>query len=274
MSIPSAPVLLKEAKCDKTGVLVSWIAPSNAKIDNFTVSWKAESWWQSAQAVVHHQMTEFLISEIPPNEKISVWVFATNELGSSTWSDRADFVSSRDCGQTSTAPDILSEEVDVSADDIFKVAYTKDFDQYFASIGLVSSVEVLSYEDSGTEVKKLARVTPPIPASIRSLAQSYLGDTIVTYDEVSIKSFATREITFKIENIPVVGQYVEVASGKLCFIDVGPNRCRLEGYFDLRINYPVLGYYVAQVIRSQVIKDMTEWPKIAAEYVKKQKASA
>jgi hypothetical protein len=267
MSFPSPPVLLKQAKSDKTGVLVNWIAPANCRIETYTVSYKAESWWQAATATVPHELSEFLISEIPANEKITVWVYSTNEFGSSPWSDPAEFISSRDCGLASSTPDI-TKEVAISRKQLFDVLYTPEFDKFAVDAGLVSNIDILSIETKGNKVHKLTRVTPPIPESIRSMIQNYMGEQIMTYDDESVKHLETFEIEFKIKNVPLVDKYVETAQGRMTLIEVDDTHCRLEGHFDLRINYPVIGYYVAQVIRSQVVHDLTNWPDVALRFLR------
>jgi hypothetical protein len=243
--------------------LISFIVPASGKVNTHTVSWKAESWWQAASATIPGELQQFLIQDIPPNEKITVWVYSTNDAGSSTWSDPVDFVSSRDCGQQGAlAPDII-KEVPISAKMLYDLLYTRELDAYNAKCGLISNIEVLEFIEDDTKIIKKVRVTPPIPEAIRSMAASYLGPTIVTYDEVSVKHKTSYQIDFRIENVPVVGQYAETCEGKFHVVELGENRCRFEGYFDLRINYPVIGYYVAQVIRNQAIKDLTNVPELA-----------
>jgi hypothetical protein len=272
-SVPIAPVLRKDAVCDKNGILVSWISPSNCKIDSFTVSWKAASWWQAAQAILPAQLKEFLISDIPANEKVSVWVYSSNEFASSSWSEAVEFVSSRDCGGVSIAPDIV-RDVPVSAKVLYSVMYTKEFDEYVIEAGLVNNVEHLKYEEKEGQLNKIVRVTPPIPPSLLAMSQSTLGSQAFTYEEHSVKHLDRFEIDFEIKNMPIVGHYVETSKGKLRLIEVDESSCRLEGFFDLRINYPVIGFYVAQVIRSQVVTELTEWPIIGVKFLKEKKGLA
>lgn len=270
METPLPPVLKKDAICDKNGILIQWIAPSSSRIDSYTVSWKAESWWQSAQAIVPNLITEFLITAVPANEKVSVWIYSSNEYASSSWSDAVEFVTSRDCGKLSIDPDIVCE-VPVSAKALFDVMYTKEFDQYAIEAGLVSNVEHLVFEEAGDHIKKIVRVTPPIPEALRSITTSYFGDQAFTYDEHSKKYLDRFEIEFEIKNVPIVNHYIETSKGRLKLIEVDANRCRLEGFFDLRVNYPVIGYYVAQVIRAQVVRELTEWPEIGVRFLKEKK---
>lgn len=270
METPLPPVLMKDAKCDKSGILISWIAPSSGKIDSYTISWKAESWWQSAQAIVPTLINEFLISDIPANEKITVWMFSSNEYASSAWSDSVVFLSSRDCGKQSVEPDI-TREVAVSAKTLYDVMYTKEFDQYAIEAGMFANVEHLVFDDTGGHIKKVVRVTPPIPEALRNITASYYGDQLFTYEEHSIKHLNRYEIEFEVKNVPVVGQYIETSKGRLVVVEIDANRCRLEGYFDLRVNYPVIGYYVAQVIRAQVVKELTDWPEMGLRFLKERK---
>eukprot|EP00298_Acanthocystis_sp_HF-20_P003170 c13539_g1_i1.p1 GENE.c13539_g1_i1~~c13539_g1_i1.p1 ORF type:complete len:281 (+),score=107.12 c13539_g1_i1:29-844(+) len=263
MSYPTAPVLLKDATIDQYGILVSWIPPANCEIDTYTVSWKADAWWTAAQATVPSTMTEYLISDLPPNSKINVYIYSTNSYGSSSWSDTVEFISSRD---ETALPDILSES-DLSADVLFKVMYTPECDKFALDAGLLSNIEQISLEEKDGCLHKTIRVTPPVPERIKGLLQSYIGSQVITYEEVSIKNPETKKITFKIQNIPYVGSYVEIAEGTLNVIEVGPNKSRIEGHFDLRINYPVVGYYLAQVIRSQVISGLSKVPTFAKKYV-------
>eukprot|EP00299_Pterocystis_sp_00344_P004040 c1485_g1_i1.p1 GENE.c1485_g1_i1~~c1485_g1_i1.p1 ORF type:complete len:284 (+),score=29.66 c1485_g1_i1:35-853(+) len=271
MSFPSAPVLLKTATCDRTGILVSWIAPENCGITNFTLSWKAESWWQSASATLPPEMREFLISEIPANEKISVWMYSTNDYGSSPWSDAVDFVSSRDCGAASSA-DLadVSKIVDLEAHRFFDLIYTESFDKFIIEKGYLAHVEKISYEEKDNKIYKRVRVSPAIPVAIRNMAHNYMGGVTVTYEDVSVKHLDSLMIEFKIENVPVVGQYADTAKGKIVVVPVDDGHCKLEIYFDLRISYPVIGYYIAQVIRSQVLHDIGAWPELVMEYVGRQ----
>jgi hypothetical protein len=269
-SVPTAPVLRKDAVCDKNGILISWISPSNCKIDSFTVSWKAASWWQSAQAILPAQLKEFLISDIPPNEKVSVWVYSSNEYASSSWSEAVDFVSSRDCGNTTVEPDIV-REVPVNAKVLYDVMYTKEFDEYVIEAGLVNNVEHLKYDEKEGQLNKIVRVTPPIPPSLLAMSQTTLGSQAFTYEEHSTKYLDRFEIDFEIKNMPIVGQYVETSKGKLRLVAIDDTKCRLEGFFDLRINYPVIGFYVAQVIRSQVVSELTEWPIVGVKFLTEKK---
>jgi hypothetical protein len=268
MSFPNPPVLLKTAKCDRTGVLVSWIAPENGDVTNFTLSWKAASWWQSASATLPPEMREFLISDIPANEKLSVWMFSTNDYGSSSWSDAVEFVSSRDCGASgSTNLADVTKDVAMGARQFFDIIYTEAFDNYIIEKGILAKVERVSFEEKDNQIHKRLRVTPPIPLAIRSMLYNYMGGVTVTYDDVSVKHLDKFEVEFKIENVPVVGQFAEACHGKLVVVPVSDNQCKLEIYFDLRINYPVIGFYVAQTIRNQVTNDIGSWPQMAVEFV-------
>jgi len=268
MSVPRAPILKRDAICDRNGILVAFIVPTG-HVTSHTVSWKAESWWQSASATVPGELTEFLIQDIPPNERLSVWVFSTNEAGSSAWSEPVDFVSSRDCGQAGDASPDIVKEVPVSAAVLYDLLYTKELDDYNAEKGLVTSVEVLQFDDLPDKVFKRVRVTPPIPEALRTATATYMGPTVLTYDEVSVKHKDKYQIDFRIENVPIVGQYADTAEGKFTVVEVSENRCRFEGFFDLRINYPVVGYYVAQVIRNQAVRDLTKMPDLAVEILRR-----
>lgn len=274
MSFPVAPVLLKTATCDRSGVLVNWVAPENCDVTNFTLSWKAESWWQSASANLPKEMREFLISDVPPNEKISVWIYSTNDYGSSPWSDAVEFISSRDCGlaPASSTADVI-KPVNLNARQFFDVIYTEPFDNYIIAKGHLANVERLSYEEKDNKIYKRMRVTPPIPLAVRSLISNALGGITPTYDDVSIKHLDKLEIEFKIENVPVVGQYATACGGKLVVIPVDDTHCTLEVSFDLRINYPVVGYYVAQVIRNQVLNDIGSWSEMVGDFLALQQSS-
>ena len=92
---------------------------------------------------------------------------------------------------------------------------------------------------------------------------------MLTYDELSVKSTDKYEIKFRIKNVPLVDEYIDQAEGKLTLVEVSDNSCRLEGFFDLRISYPVVGYYVAQVIRNQVVKDLSAWPEWGVKFLNK-----
>eukprot|EP00301_Raphidiophrys_heterophryoidea_P019298 c4257_g1_i1.p1 GENE.c4257_g1_i1~~c4257_g1_i1.p1 ORF type:complete len:301 (+),score=64.45 c4257_g1_i1:69-905(+) len=269
MSVPRAPVVRRDAVCDRNGILLSFIMPGSEPVTTHTVSWKAESWWQSASATFPGGLTEFLIQDVPPNEKVSVWVFSTNEFGSSQWSDPIEFISSRDCGQAGEAAPDISKEVPVSAKLLYDLLYTRELDAFNAEKGLVSSVEVLQFDDLPDKVFKRARVTPPIPESLRTAAASYMGPTILTYDEVSVKHKDKYQIDFRIENVPIVGHFADTCEGKFTVVEVSENRCRFEGYFDLRINYPVIGYYIAQVIRNQAIRDLSKCPDLVVEILQR-----
>eukprot|EP00300_Choanocystis_sp_HF-7_P021896 c20_g1_i1.p1 GENE.c20_g1_i1~~c20_g1_i1.p1 ORF type:complete len:276 (+),score=48.19 c20_g1_i1:56-883(+) len=273
MSVPPAPVLLKDAKCDRTGLLVSWMIPNNAKCDSHTLSWKAESWWQSSSATVPGLISEFLIQNLPANEKVTVWIFSTNEVGSSSWSAEVQYVTSRDCGMEGPPePDVTSEVVPIPPQRMFDVFYTPELDEYFTKCGIQSNIELLSLEQRGNQIHKHVRVTPPIPEKLKDGFAYYLGENALTYEEHSIKNLDTNEITFEVTNIPVVGKYCEAASGSLQIKDMGNGSSQLLCFITIRINYPVIGYYVAQVIRASVCSGMQSLPRHILDFLQSQEA--
>lgn len=268
MSFPSAPVLLKETKLnDKNGLMVQWIAPASG-VDSFTISYKAESWWQAATAEVPGTLSEFILTEVPANEKVTVWVCSNNSHGSSSWSDSVSFVTSRDCGKTSAEPDLI-KHINKSAKTIYDLLYTPEMDEYVKSVGMFANVEVKKYEEVDNVMHKTILVTPPIPASIRGLINGYMGENGLTYEEISTKQMNSEnmEVTFKVENIPLVDDYFEQGCGKIKIIPVDDNNCILHANVDIRIQAPVVGYYLAQVIRNQILFEIERYPDLAMKYM-------
>merc|ERR1712226_234997 len=251
-SKPSAPVMLSDAVCDKNGILVKWIVANNVQIDTHTLSWKAESWWQSSSTTLPPTLDEFQITNIPPNEKVRVWIHSTNAAGSSPYSNEVSFVSSRDCMvKGELEPDFMSEEIPLSKELVMKCIYTKEFQDFQNTVGsgVIGKLEVLS-EGDNTIVTKL---TPPIDPKARSAISAVLGDFDLYYEEHAIKKMEETTVTFTIKNFSAFQDYVETAEGEIK-VEGDEKSCKISSNFDFRLkNVPVVGYYISQLVKQSFV---------------------
>jgi len=254
---PGPPVLLSEAKIDKDGIRVSWMVGGNVQADTHTVSWKAESWWQASSCTLPAQENEYLIDNIPPNEKIKVYMYTTNKEGSSGYSNEVSFVSSRDCCVKGEAePDFVSEELPYSADELIKIIYTEDFQEFATKNPKVGTFEVLSHDDK----HMITRITPPVPAKLRSTIEAITGPFELSYEEHAVKDVGEKTVTFEVKNFSCFQEYIDTCGGTTTVIPTGDGTCQTQHNFDFRLKgMPMMGYYISQLIKAQMIGGSSEF---------------
>lgn len=244
--------MLSDAVCDKNGIKVKWIVANNAQIESHTLSWKAESWWQSSSITLPSTLDEYLITNIPPNEKIKVWIYSTNGAGSSPYSNEVSFVSSRDCMVKGEAePDFVSEEIPLSKEMVMNMFYTTEFQNFQNDVGsgAIGKLEVLSESDDLIVTK----LTPHVGDQARSAISTVFGEFELHYEEHATKHMQDGTATFTVKNFSVFQDYIETAEGEIK-VDGDDKSCKISSNFDFRLkNIPVVGYYISQLVKQSFV---------------------
>jgi len=249
MGKPPAPVLLAEAVCDQRGIEVKWMVAGNADVDSHTVTWKAESWWKAASATIPGPERAYQIINIPPNEKVSVWVYSTNSEGSSSYSNTVGYVSTRDCCmKEEAAPDFVSKEIQMFPDEIFRSMYTPEFQEFVNSRGKMGKFEVLENDDAAGTI--VTRITPYIDPKIRSSVEGLLGKCDLSYEEHISKDFDKKMFSFEVKNFSMFSEYIETANGEITVSGINEGTSQVSTNINFRLkDVPVFGYYISQLIR-------------------------
>lgn len=249
MPKPAPPILLKDATLDKKGILVKWMTAGNSNATSHTVSWKAESWWQSVSVTIPATETELQITDLPAGEKVRVWMYSTNDDGAGPYSEEVPFVTTRDCCVKGELEYDFSRNVSVPHAQVLTMLFTMELQTFIMENddGKVGKIE--SRQEGNSIVTK---ITPPVPTKLRQALEMIRGEFDMSYEEHADTS--TRDqgnFAFEIKNYSIFGEYVETSKGIWYVLPDGDN-CKIAANFDFRLKNVPGGYYFSQLIKASI----------------------